>query len=94
MAVENFTINKEVTMMEIGSKIKWMDLAFFTILMDLLLTKETGDKINLMAMELSIMISRESLIAILTLQTLISLMTNGSNMRESSRMMLKKGKAS
>ena len=94
MAVENFTINKEVTMMEIGSKIRWMDLAFFTILMDLLLTKETGDKINLMAMELSIMISRESLIAILTLQTLISLMTNGSNMRESSRMMLKKGKAS
>ena len=47
MVKESFTTKKAVTMMVIGIKIRCMDLAYFTTLMEASLTKENGKMMSL-----------------------------------------------
>ena len=68
----NSFIKKEATMMENGKKIKCMDLAFYTTPLELLPTKESGKKINLMVKAPSIMTSNDKSMEPSTSRTSIS----------------------
>ena len=81
MVKVNFITNKEVFMMVIGNKIKWMVMVFYIILMDQQHIKVNGNKINLMEKVQFIMINKDLLMELLDLLILINLMINGLNIK-------------
>ena len=72
MVMVNYIINKVVIMKVTGNKIKWMDLVYYTIIMDLLLIKVNGKMGNLMVMELYIIKDKNYSMVILIILTLLN----------------------
>ena len=89
----SFITDRVAITMEIGRRIRWMALEFYTILEVLSRTKENGKKINLMEKVSSTMIYPDPSTEISTTLTSTSWMMNGLNTKENSSRTQRKERA-